>query len=423
MLDLLQTRFLRGTLISIIDQTLLSALSFVLALLLIRLGSKVEYGLYVQLFAVLMLSMNLQNAVINTPLVALGPKRSPQEMNLLVMHLLWLQLVVVLALMMLVSAALWVFVLGFEVPGLNSRLILPFAAWLGASWLREYMRAYRFLQHRPGRVLLLDLAYVGMVAAGLAWFWWRGATDLFLLLWILAIANFISGLVSYLRSRLVALPPWGRLGESLRDTWEMARWGLPGVVTTWGIVNTYVYIASAIEGAEAAAEIGAARLLLMPIGMILVAWSRVFQPRASAWLAVRDIDRVIRAVKLSVVALLAAVAVYLGCLMLGYQTLEQLLLGDDYSGLETVVFLWGIYFALSVVRMSGSATLIAAGQFKWLFYYVVIALAMLIALALVLTNHYGISGTVASMAITEAALILLIHGHGVRQLRIQYGKV
>lgn len=418
---LLQARFLRGTIVSMIDQSLLSALSFCIALVLIRLGSKLEYGLYVQLFAVLMLSMNLQNASINTPLIALGPKRSPEQMNLLVTHLLWLQFVVVLFLMMLASAVLWVIVLGYDVPGLDTGLILPFASWLGASWLREYMRGYRFLQHTPHRVLLLDSVYAAMVLSGLGWFWMQGATSLELLLWILAAANLVSGLVSYSRSRLTALPEWGKLGESLRDTWELARWGLPGVIVSWGIVNTYVYIASSIEGTEAAAEIAAARLLMMPVGMLLVAWTRVYQPLASLWLSQQGMDKVLHAAKLSVLMLLGIGLVYLTCLMYGYEMLEQYVLGSDYAGLEPVVLLWGGYFMLSTVRLSGTAILIAAGKFKWMFYYALIGLLLLIPIALVLTLQLGIAGTVLGMSVVEAILIVLLYRHGVYTLRKEHG--
>ena len=78
---------LSNALAGMIDQALLSALNFAIGLLFIRLASKEEYGLYTQFFGLLMLSQSLQNALTNSPLIALGAKLSDARMRTLSEHL------------------------------------------------------------------------------------------------------------------------------------------------------------------------------------------------------------------------------------------------------------------------------------------------------------------------------------------------
>ncbi len=63
-----------GAVIAIIDQAMLSALNLLIGLAIIRLGEKLDYGIYVQLFTLLLLAQSLQDAAINAPMVALAPQ-------------------------------------------------------------------------------------------------------------------------------------------------------------------------------------------------------------------------------------------------------------------------------------------------------------------------------------------------------------
>ena len=71
---------------------MLSALNLLIGLAIIRLGEKLDYGIYVQLFTLLLLAQSLQDAAINAPMVALAPQHRARRMRAICAQLFRLQL-------------------------------------------------------------------------------------------------------------------------------------------------------------------------------------------------------------------------------------------------------------------------------------------------------------------------------------------
>jgi O-antigen/teichoic acid export membrane protein len=63
------------------DQTLLSAVNFVVQIILIKTTSKDEYGLYSLGFSIIMYLMSFQNAIVNTPITVTLAERTSEEKN------------------------------------------------------------------------------------------------------------------------------------------------------------------------------------------------------------------------------------------------------------------------------------------------------------------------------------------------------
>ena len=63
----------------------------------------------------------------------------------------------------------------------------------------------------------------------------------------------------------------------------------------WVASYSYLYLAAAFLGVTAAADLNAARLLLMPVALLTVAWGRVARPVITRWQAEgreRDLTRI-----------------------------------------------------------------------------------------------------------------------------------
>ena len=72
--------FWTHSLLSVVDQVLLSGLNFAVGMCLIRFGSKSDYGLYSQLFAASLFAVGLLEALIGSPLTTLAPHMpAPQQ--------------------------------------------------------------------------------------------------------------------------------------------------------------------------------------------------------------------------------------------------------------------------------------------------------------------------------------------------------
>ncbi|RMD62017.1 hypothetical protein D6833_07480, partial [Candidatus Parcubacteria bacterium] len=161
---LVESELLRHATISFGDQTVLSATNFAIGVLLIRNVPQAEYGAFVLANSAIFLAIGLQNALINTPMSVLAPKREGQEQSSFVGSLaatqysIWLPLVA-----LLFSVAL----LGSHM-GLNrtaQQLTLAVACALPFIFLREFLRRTLFVYMNPTAVLGMDILYALSVLA------------------------------------------------------------------------------------------------------------------------------------------------------------------------------------------------------------------------------------------------------------------
>lgn len=408
---------LSNALAGMIDQALLSALNFAIGLLFIRLASKEEYGLYTQFFGLLMLSQSLQNALTNSPLIALGAKLSDARMRTLSEHLLRLQTWVSLVLGAVSIVGVWLTDQFAHVPQLEMSVALGFVCALVGQWLREFARHYHFLNMRPHAALLTDILYGASLVCGLViTVLWLEVTTTWLLL-VMGIASAIAGLHGILQSKISL----GRASADARNlmqrAWSMSRWTLPGTIVDWLSRNTFAIVVGAILGLAAAADISAARLLLMPAALCVTAWGKVFTPRFSRWWGAGDTRLLDTVSRVSVIALVAIMAAYTAVLVLGFDLLQRFVLGGEYATAKPLLLTWAIYFAITAIRQVGTVTMAAGERFQSLFHYGWIATLIGLPAAIVLTWLAGTQGAIFGLILGESALALLILLRGVRSMR------
>jgi O-antigen/teichoic acid export membrane protein len=151
---------------------------------------------------------------------------------------------------------------------------------------------------------------------------------------------------------------------------------LPSVLATWVTLSSYPYFASTYLDIAAVAEIGAARLFLMPIGLVTTAWGNWYRPLISRWFADGDLVSIKRATNTSLVVGALAMSFTALLLFVAYPMAEPLL-GPQYQGLQNLVLIWLIYFALALARNIFMATLMVdANGYRILHHVTWVALAL-----------------------------------------------
>ncbi|HZI89508.1 MAG TPA: hypothetical protein VFD83_03550, partial [Candidatus Polarisedimenticolia bacterium] len=269
------------------------------------------------------------------------------------------------------------------------------------SWMREFRRTEGFLRQSPREVLRGDLQYAALccVAVGAEVAMQRKLSAALVLAFVGA-----AGIVTGLR-RFGQAPA---NGDTLTQLWPQVRWTIPNVVVTWMQGNSFPYFVAMFAGARGVADLSAARLFLMPISLLSVAWARVFQPQAGERLAAAEPESVF-AMARSGAAQLFLVGVTYGVLLFGIGALGGWrLLPDRYAGIVGVMVLWWVYFLVSCVRSVATVGLIAHLVFKRLFSFSVLVAVISVPLMLLSGQWLGYEFIIAGMALGEAFLAFLL---------------
>jgi O-antigen/teichoic acid export membrane protein len=398
-----------GPAAAIIDQAWLSLLNFSVAFAFIRSGTKEEYGSYLLLLAPLLLVQGIQNGVVNSPLATLLPSAGQGAER---------DIICAVARGLNVSLAILCAALGgggllaygyFAHVELTSLLAGGFALAIAGTIARESQRAFAYARGDGVRALMGDIAYGAILlgGVGIAIVMLRVSAGTILLL------MGVAGLAP------LAISTVARRGEvsadlyQLQRFWSCARWAIPSVVATWISLSSYPYFAGRALGVSAVADIGAARLFLMPIGVVMTAWANWYRPRISGWISKGNIQAVKNVTKRSLVAGMVAVAILAFLVVVAYPKFEAVL-GPKYEGLRSLVLVWLLFFALSLVRNIFMASLMTnPGGYRVLHHISWMALGLSVV-GFLLFAPLGAIWIVAVLCAVEAVQTMLVARYSIR---------
>jgi O-antigen/teichoic acid export membrane protein len=174
-----------------------------------------------------------------------------------------------------------------------------------------------------------------------------------------------------------------------------------------------------MAGVAALADLNAARLLLIPIVIIGMAWIRVARPAMGQMIAESDDSKLRSFVWKSTLAMEGFTAVYVAGLFAAFPWLTQYVFGPKYRGISPLMLMWGCYFALNCARNVGTILLTSYGAFRALFWQGVLSLFILMVATLALTPPFGVMGALGAMIIVELWELLVNYAYMLPRARRQ----
>lgn len=393
---------IKGVSHSLLDQVLLSVSNFLIGLVFIKFATKQDYYAYSQLVGYIALTSALQGALVNSTALTVLPPMSgaARERTANVYFSAQTLLSVVAAL--LGGLAIWFWPTLVSMDSVPGSLALGMTALVAASWMREFLRNFLFINQSAADCLKMDVTYVlslglliGLIIAG-------GQVQTSAMMLAMGFAGLLVALPWLWRAAL----HWNLNPQDWRALWvqvmPLAVWSVPAGVVAWAFGNGYLLIGAKSIGPEAMAEIVAAKLFTAPLGTLFVAWANIFRPKVSRSIAHGQRAEVLRLTRISVLGVLGIVAAYGLALNLAYPHLEAYVLGHKYKGLQGDIFWWNVFFLASGISGVCNGVLLAGGRFRHSFYAAFIAAWPCLLSMMLLVQWFGKAGLMGGLVIGEA---------------------
>lgn len=368
---------IRATLVSAVDQALLSALNFAIAAVLIFMVSKEDYGLYAQLINLQALFSPFHAGIFVSAYLAIGTRKDANHYMRYQTDMTWAEVPFTFISSLLVTVAT---VVGLRAAGtsIDWTIAAASAMTLLGLWWREFARQHQFVHGNYFGVLRIDLVYIGFVVIGFAvlatfkhlsteWaFWCLGAAGAFA-------AG--STLITALRQQTSVKNIQRAVGES----WRIGKWDAMGSFATWGYAQSYLYLAAMQGGLGLVAEVAAARLLATPLPLLWASYANVLRPTASRLLTNGDVTAVKQlSVKAALFSLLIA-ASYAVFLWMALPLIEPLLASKGFVHLKELALIWVLYFAAAGITTVAASMLRSALAFRSVFLWQTLCCVVAIA--------------------------------------------
>ncbi|MFZ6757149.1 lipopolysaccharide biosynthesis protein [Undibacterium sp. Ji50W] len=410
-------KFLSSSILSVIDQGMLSALNFVIGILLMNLVTKDDYGLYGQLYAGGLLVGLIVDSWIAGPLTTVASSVHGDTRKSLLRHYWYRQVSWTLMMGVIAFVIVEFFPVATHYSDKSWILGLAFAAYLFGNGIREYGRTVGFIQSDIISVLRQDVLYVSLVAGGLAALYFSHHFDLITVFALLAGSSFLCTLAS--RQHFLAHTSSDAEAHAKEEIQQAmaahhetirghGRWAVSGGIVGWLSNYSYVYLSGAWLGVAAIADLNASRLMLMPIPLAVAAWSRVARPEASRLMAESNWRGLRRLTLFSIAGIELVVVAYVALLLTALPWLEGHVISAKYSGLDPMVMLWGGYFAINAARWVGTSWLSSGGAYKEMFFLGSVTLFLVLLITAFSIPRMGAPGAILALIVVEIFELVVV---------------
>jgi len=389
-----------------IDQGTISLTNFAASIILARVISATEFGMYGVGFLLLLLLRAVQEGLTVQPLNALGPTLEGDEYRRYASSTALLQLAL--------SAATTVgaLVLGWALTAAGNDVAGPTVtalAFVGGAWqIQEFLRRGFYARGRVGSAALNTvLASVTRLAVlGLATR--AGALSARVGLDAIAFGSIAATVVGVLQSR----ESWTRHGLDLpgvlRRNWSFGRWVSGGSIANWAALEIYPILSAGMISFAAAGAFRAMQNLVAPIHVLLRTIETYLTPRAArrfklgGWSGLRAmLARVYWLSVLPSIGLLVVVALFPAPLM-------RLLYGAKYASYSGMLPLLALAYALWFAYAPLQACFKAIPWTRPVFLANVLATLSIFILGVLAIRAFGLAGAIGGQAVNSLLIGVIL---------------
>lgn len=403
--NIFHSSFLFKSLIASADQAALSALNFLISIILIKNVAKIEYGYYSIAFTIGLLLISVQNAVVNTPLAVQLIEKKGEAKQKYPASLCYGQFFFILpavCLGLIGSGLLSYF--GFDKT--VASIVATFSFSTIGLLFREFLRAYFFAEESPLKVLKLDIFYVlsMMVFLIVVYIFYR--INVYSIFIIIGSCSLLVCLF-FVRDK-----GWlyniERIKKNYKENWKFGKWALSGVFVTHIQNYSYLYLLSAIIGSYAVADVSAARLLMMPLVLFQAGWVKVVVPHGSKLREEYRIHHFFKEQILVSFVYIIIVAAYV-IILLGFSTvIERNLLSEKYSESFDFILLWGILFSIGFAGLNASYGLQVTKRFDIIAKVNFLTMLLTIGCCYIFIKSFEIKGGLIALIIGQTLLAVVL---------------
>jgi O-antigen/teichoic acid export membrane protein len=330
-------RRLRLASIAVFDQGIVSATAFVSGLILARATSKEEYGTYVVVISLILFLNLFQSGLITRPMVVIGATKPPLQWGVYVRSLSLVQILLGAVLVGVVAVG------GVVAAWTNEGATFSSAMWSLAAGLmfiqgQEFIRRALLTRGALTRVLCVDVVWCGTQIGLLALASVSGRLSASTVLGAMGVGAAFGAVTGLLLARSDFGTGPTNVRAALGESWRFGRWTLGVNFVSYGLIQVNILIAAAFLGLQGPAILDAARNLVAPTQLLLMAVSNVLPSLGARRLQLggaEDFRRMVRGIAAGVGAVALAIGIAVAWnaeFLLGH------VYGPQYRGYGPVVY-------------------------------------------------------------------------------------
>ena len=397
---------LKGSVITILDQAIVSITNFATALILARFLGIHEFGIYSLFFIAIILLSTVHYSIFTAPMMTLtqGIDNTTRRQEYL-SSVKTAQTLFAALIALTYYVAIKVFSESNFLALLHSNLI-PFTLCMAIIPLQEWYRRYLFANSLTLSAFYLDIVKSTVQLSLLVYYTLTGGLHINIALYILATASAITYLASSIQNRLEF-----RLKDilsTIQSHWHHSQHLLPSYLLEWVRLQGFLVFGGVLLGAEAVGAIRAAQNIVGPLNIIYQAADNILPVEGAKRLAKEGKKSMIQYFKdmeIKGILLLAVPCFFVSLLS---EEIISFLYGQEFGEYSTLVIWQAISLLLAYSMKVGSSLLRTINATKPILSSSVTSTVALVILMMPLSTLFSIDGIMLAKIAAEMISIILM---------------
>lgn len=390
------------------DQTMVSGVNFLTGILLARYLGIEEFGRFTLVWMSVLFVNSLQHALINSPMMSIGPKQPKAELpayyGAVIVQQIVFSCVVFLALF---AGVHWseVFFSEWKVEG----LALPLAAVALALILQDFLRRYFFTQSLAPVAFAIDaIRYVGQIVV-LLWLFVFSQADMdsARVLWVIATLSMLAAIVGGFFVERIEIHAKALKATAIRH-WHFSKWLAGSSLMQWTSGNFFLISAGTVLGPTAVGALRAAQNLMGITHILFQGLENIVPIQASRYYHENGLVRLKSYLRQVVVNGGLATATIALTFSVAPEFWLALVFGDPFAVYGGLVRWYAILYLLMFFGLPLRAGLRAIEHVRPIFWGYLATSLFAVAAAYPLIELLGLSGAMIGMLLTQIVMLVVL---------------
>jgi O-antigen/teichoic acid export membrane protein len=394
---------------AVLDQALISGSNFVMATLLARWVSPVEYGAYSLAFSIFLLLSIIYQAVLLEPMMVFGGAAEKHSMRGYLRILFRIHLIVT-SVMFLVLAISTAVASRWTDQGSLTGALAGAAIASPCVLLFWLVRRAFYLDVSIARAATGAVVYCVVLLSGFFLLQWRGLMSSFAAFVCMGVAAVATSFMLF-RQLQRALPKGDRapgMLETWKSHWRYGRWALASSVASWVPVYVYYPLLSTFSGITQSGELRALMNFAQPLAQFYAALSPVFLPYAARRRVSHGKQGIISAAWTTTLLFVTVALGYWAVIVPFRATVLRWVYGTKYNDLGSLMpavalgsLLWSGTIGVSIVLRAMESP-------RSIFMAFGVASVISVVVGVPATRAFGVAGAVWAMNASDAVAVLTL---------------
>jgi O-antigen/teichoic acid export membrane protein len=389
-----------------IDQAVISLANFLATVILARMVSPTELGVYGVGFTSLRLVRSVQEGIVIQPVNTFGASMDLPQFRRYITSASIIQLCFALASSLAAAVGGWLLTrTGNDIagPALFS-LWFTFLFWQLQEHLRRVLYTRGEVFHAVLNTTLANAIRLGVLILWAVRGELTGIGGLHAIAWG-SLAALIPGLW---QTRSYWTLDSANLIETWRKNWDFGRWILGGTLANWISVEFYPVLTAGLISFAAAGAYRALQNLVAPIHTLLRATDTFLTPRAARLYSANGKPALVRNLRLIYLVAGVPILAFLLIAVLFPVPLLRLLYGETYLAYSSGMVWMAVFYALLYVYWPLQTALKAARFSRPIFIANLAATGAMFTVGIWMISRWGVYGTIAGQALNALIVALIL---------------